>query len=52
MNDISQEELQLLQIIRDLKPFENIEIKRDERGNLVYVYTKKEKYIFIAHKLA
>lgn len=49
---MSNEELQLIQIIRDLKPFETVEIKRDEKGNLVYVYTRKERYIFLEHKLA
>lgn len=41
----NQEALQLLAIIKSLKPFETVEIKRDEKGNLVYIYTKKEKYI-------
>ena len=49
---MNNEEQQLIQIIRDLKPFETVEIKRDEKGNLVYVYTKKERYIFLTHKLA
>ncbi len=44
---MSNEEAQLLQIIRDLKPYETIELKRDERGNIVYVYTRKDKYIFL-----
>lgn len=52
MNKTSQEEEQLLQILRDLKPFETVEIKRNEQGQLIYIWTKKEKYIFLTNKLA
>lgn len=48
--EITKEEYQLLKIIKDLKPYENVEIKRDERGDLVYVYTHKEKYTFLFNK--
>ena len=44
---MNKEEAQLLAIIRNLKPFETVEIKRDEKGNLIYIYTKKERYIFL-----
>lgn len=51
MNDLNVEELSLIQIIRDLKPFETIEIKRDDKGSLIYVYTRKDRYIFLTNKL-
>lgn len=51
MNDLNQEELQLIAIIRDLKPYENIEIKRDDKGNLTWVYTKKERYVFLTNRM-
>jgi hypothetical protein len=35
----------LIAIIKDLKPFETIEIKMDEKGNIVYTYTKKERTV-------
>lgn len=44
---MNKEEAQLLAIIRNLKPFETVEIKRDEKGVLIYVYTKKERYILL-----
>lgn len=47
MSKLSSEEEQLLKIIRDLKTHETIELKRNERGEIVYVYTKKQKYIFL-----
>jgi hypothetical protein len=47
MNKISEAEiLQLIAILRDLKPYETVEIKRDDKGNLQYIHTKKEKYTF------
>lgn len=47
MNNITEAEaLQLMEILRTLKPFESVEIKRDDKGNLQYVHTKKEKYTF------
>lgn len=46
-NELSTEEFTLLQIIKDLKPFETIELKRNEQGEIVYVYTQKKKYIFL-----
>lgn len=41
----TQKEEQILHILKDLKPFETIEIKRDERGNIVYIHTHKERHI-------
>lgn len=52
MNKLTQEEQQLLTIIRDLKLFETIEIKRNEKDEVIYIYTKKEKYIFLTLKQA
>lgn len=49
-NQLTQEERSLLQIIKDLKPFEVIELKRNEQGEIVYIYTRKEKYIFLTSK--
>lgn len=49
LEKIGAEEYQLIHIIRDLKRFETVEIKRNEHGNLEYIYTKKEKYIFLTN---
>ena len=47
MNNLTKEEAQLLAILRDLKSFEMIEIKKDTDGNLVYTYTRKERHILL-----
>lgn len=39
------DEQKLLLLIKDLKPFETLEIKRDDKGELVYVYTQKSRGI-------
>lgn len=41
------EEAALIEIVRNLKPYESIEIKMDENGKIVYTYTKKERHIFL-----
>lgn len=52
MNKPSQEELQLIQIVRDLRPFETVEIKLNEKSEVVFIYTKKEKTILLTNRLA
>lgn len=52
LEKIGAEEYQLIHILRDLKRFETVEIKRNESGTLEYIYTKKEKYIFLTNKSA
>lgn len=52
MNNPTQEELQLIQVVRDLKPFETVEIKLNEKGETQFIYTKKEKSILLTNRLA
>lgn len=47
MSKLTSEEEQLIQIVRDLKVYETIELKRNEKGEIVYIFTKKEKHIFL-----
>lgn len=44
---MSKEEAALIEIVRNLKPFETIEIKMDDNGKIIYTYTKKERHIFL-----
>lgn len=50
MNNLSKEEVQLITILRDLKPFEVIEIKVDENRNVIYTHTRKERYTILTLK--
>lgn len=52
MNDLSPDEAHLIQIIRDLKQFETIELKRDDKAQIVYIFTQKNKFTFLTKKTA
>lgn len=47
---MNEQEIQLIAVIRDLKPFETIEIKCDEEGKVIYTYTQKKRYILLTPK--
>ena len=44
---MNKDELALIEIVRNLKPYESIEIKMDENGKIVYTYTRKERHVFL-----
>ena len=45
MNDISKEEMELILIARDLRPFETIELKLNESGDIIYTWKRQERYM-------
>lgn len=48
--ELSNEEIQLITIIRDLKPFEVIDIKREDKTDqIVFTYTNKKRFILLTH---
>lgn len=50
MNDLTQDELSMIMIMRSLKPFEVLEFKLNDAGDLVYTYTRKDRYVVLTHK--
>lgn len=49
-NDITNDEMQMIMIMRSLRPFETLEFKLNDSGELVYVYTRKERYVVLTKK--
>lgn len=49
-NNLTPDELAMVMIMRSLKPFEVLEFKLNESGDLIYTYTKKDRYIVLTHK--
>lgn len=47
MIDISKKELEIIEMLRDLKPYESIEIKKDVSGKPDYYIVKREQKIFL-----
>ena len=45
MNDITQDEINLIAIIRTLKPFEVVELKLNDSGEVIYTYTRKDRHL-------
>lgn len=37
-------------IVRSLKPFEVVELKLNDSGEVMYTYTKKERYLLLTQK--
>lgn len=47
----TEQELELIEIIRNLKPFEDIAIKKDEHGKVVFTYTQRKRIVVLTHTL-
>lgn len=51
MNNPTPQEIELLEIIRGLKPYEDITIKKDEHGKVIFTYTQRQRIVVLTHTL-
>lgn len=51
MNNPTPQELELIEIIRKLKPYEDISIKKDDQGKVIFTYTQRQRIVVLTHTL-